>query len=154
LITLRFVAHPGIFTDITRIFQYGFGYTHVDSVTTSGSYLGAMVVGGVRDRPSNYDGGKYLQQTFLKVKTTEDQEKTYFSFLNDQVGKPYDSLSLVTFLGSRNWQNTNGWFCDELVAGGFVACGLFPQHFAVQLNRITVRDLFLLTSTVCEVEDG
>ena len=153
MITIRFVSHPGIFNWGTEKFQYGFWADHVDTVLPDGRLLGAHFA-GVQILPSNYDAGKFSRELRVSLKTTEVQEMGFYSFLSNQVGKPYDFRALIAFAFNRDWQSPDSWICDELVAAAFAACGIFPQHLAIGFNRITLRDLLLLVSTLVEVRDG
>lgn len=150
MITIRFVSHPGIFDWATRIAQYGFWSTHCDTLMPNGTYLGARLKGGVLERNRDYDLGDFNKELFVNINCSEKQEETYYSFLRDQIGKPYDSLSIATFFSSRDWQAPDSWFCSELKAAGLAYCGVFPQHMAIRFNRLTPRDLMLLVSTLTE----
>lgn len=153
MITLRFVSHPGIFTWACKFAQYGFPYTHVELVMDDGRLLGAMG-DGVKARPQGYDSGRFLQEKFLTIKMTADQETVFTFFLNQQIGKPYDRLAVTAFFVGRDWQEPDSWDCSELIASGLASCGVFPQHLAVSFSRITVRDVFLLTSTLTALASG
>lgn len=150
MITIRLVSHPGIFDWATKIALYGFWATHAEALMPDGRLLGARFSGGVQARAHDYDAGKFDQELFLTIKTTEAQEAAFYDFLRAQVGKKYDWRAIVSFFGSRDWQEPDSWFCSELMAAGLSACGFFPQHMAVKFDRITPRDLLLLASTLAE----
>lgn len=148
MITLRFVSHPGIFNWACSIAQYGWPYTHVETVMPDGTLLGAMS-DGVKARPSGYDAGKYLDEMYVHVSATPQQEAAYYAFLRSQIGKPYDTWAIISFYSKRqgrDWQAPDSWFCSELQGDGFVECGRFPQWMANMVSRLTPRDLFLLAS--------
>ncbi len=153
MITLRFVSHPGIFNWACIKAQYGFQYTHVEAQMDDGSFLGAMR-DGVKARPKGYEAGKYLDETYLTLRMTDEQKAIFVAFLNRQIGKPYDYLAVTAFFVGRDWQETDSWDCSELIASGLAACGVFPQHLAVSFSRITVRDVFLLASTLTALSSG
>lgn len=153
MITLRFVSHPGIFTWACRIAQYGFPYTHVEVVLDDGRLLGAMG-DGVKARPKGYDAGRFLNETFLTVSMTVEQEAVFLAFLNQQIGKPYDRWAVMAFFVGRDWQEPDSWDCSEMAAAALAACRKFPQHLAVSFSRVTVRDVFLLVSTSTALSSG
>lgn len=61
-----------------------------------------------------------------------------------QLGKGYDFLGLLGILTrQRNWQNTEDWFCSELVAWAFAEAGC--PLFRVELgSRIVPQHLWML----------
>jgi len=148
VITLRFVAHPGPFNALVRFAQYGFWPSHADVLMPDGTLLGSRFIGGVLARPPGYDDGDYLRDQYLRIPATAVQETVFYAFLNRQIGKPYDSLSILAFLSHRDWQAPEAWYCSELPAAALAECGVFPKHLAVQFNRITPRDLFLLAAAL------
>ena len=150
-IKLRFVSHPGLFNWACQFAQERFQFTHVEVVLPDRSLLGAMS-DGVKIRPRGYDCRKFIAEAFLYVSVTEAQEKEFYEFLRVQVGKKYDFRAIwALFLTSRDWQDPDRWFCAELCAGAFIACGRFKVNPRVPVNRITVRDQWLLASAVAEV---
>lgn len=150
MITLRFVAHSGVFNWACQIAQYGFWGTHCEAVMPNGTYLGA-ISDGVKARPWDYDIGGFKKEIFLKVKTTADQEDIFYAFVESQIGKPYDLWAILSyFYPSRDWQSFEAWYCSELIATGLAECGILPKEMAVKFSRITPRDLLLLISTRTE----
>jgi len=147
MITLRFVSHPGLFNWACTVAQYGFWATHVEIVMPDGRYLGA-ISDGVKTRDPNYDMGNFSRELFLDVKTTMDQEAIFYAFVESQIGKPYDTWSILAyFWPSRDWQDFDAWNCSELSGTGLAECGILPKEMAVKFSRVTVRDLLLLIST-------
>lgn len=63
-----------------------------------------------------------------------------------QVGKPYDLTALVGLVMHRDWQESDSWFCSELVAWAFAQGGspLFRQD---ALHRVTPQHLWMLAPT-------
>ena len=149
MITIRFVNHPGIFSRLCRFAQYGFWADHCDAVLSDGSLLGSRFLdGGVRVRTADYDAGGFDQEARIPLKADPIQTALFHGFLLQQVGKPYDSLAILAFIAERDWQAPDAWFCDELLAAALVAAELLPKSLALQTSRITVRDLFLLTTAL------
>ena len=58
-----------------------------------------------------------------------------------QLGKPYDYTGVLGIGLRRRWQQTDRWFCSELVAWAFARGG--TPLMRVQEWRITPRDLYL-----------
>ncbi|HZH44263.1 MAG TPA: YiiX/YebB-like N1pC/P60 family cysteine hydrolase [Lysobacter sp.] len=58
-----------------------------------------------------------------------------------QVGKPYDWRGVLGIGARRRWQDTDAWFCSELVAWAFARGG--SPLVRVDAWRITPRDLYI-----------
>ena len=133
-ITLQFVtcSNPGSWA--IRTFQRGW-CSHVDSVMDDGRLLGARLDGGVAIRPPNYE--KFSRVERVVIAMPYYKERPYWDFLKALLGKPYDKLAIVAFAVNRDWRSPDAWFCDELVA-------------APRVNRLDVRDLYLIVSAIAE----
>ena len=153
MITIRFVSHPGVFNWGTARFQNGFWPDHVDAVLPDGRMLGAHA-DGVQILPADYDTGRFVKELRIPIIAYDFQAKKFYDFLMAQVGKPYDGWSMVAFAFERDWQLPNSWFCSELIAAALAECGIFPHHLAIGFNRITLRDLMLIISTITETGNG
>lgn len=143
-IRLRFVRQKDIPSFLIGMFQDGFWATHVETVMPDGTYLGARFRGGVLARPAGYDKKTMAREEFVDVEMTLPEENAYYDFLRDQLDKSYDLSAIFGMIVHRNWRDPSRWFCSELVAGGFCACKKFPEHLAVDLDRITPRDMRLI----------
>lgn len=67
-----------------------------------------------------------------------DEEKAW-KFAENQIGKPYDWLSILGIFFRRKWTSDISWFCSELIA-----CSLFEGGVTVirkQANRVTPENL-------------
>ena len=146
-VELRFVSHPGIFNRLCEFAQAGFQYTHVEAKTADG-YLGALLLGGVQERPFDYDAGKFLEETLIRIKMTDEQERKFIAWLRDQRFKPYDPISILYFFSGRDWQDPDAWNCAELIAGGLVECGKIPREIAAKYGMVTVQGVFMLASAM------
>ncbi|UCV02308.1 YiiX/YebB-like N1pC/P60 family cysteine hydrolase [Dechloromonas denitrificans] len=60
-----------------------------------------------------------------------------------QVGKPYDLTALFGLVLHRDWQESDSWFCSELVAWAF-SQGKSPLFRADAMHRITPQHLWML----------
>jgi uncharacterized protein YycO len=99
---------------------------------------------GVQVRTPDYEKWSMVER--VKLEVTATQESIYWDFLNDQIGKPYDKLAIFAFAFGRDWRDPKAWFCDELVLAGLERCRFFPQKLPIEVNRLTPRDAYLLTS--------
>ena len=62
-------------------------------------------------------------------------ESAAYDFALAQIGKKYDWTALVGMVIQRNWQETDSWFCSELVEAIIKAGG--KQRFRSDVSRIT-----------------
>ncbi|HUB91414.1 MAG TPA: YiiX/YebB-like N1pC/P60 family cysteine hydrolase [Dyella sp.] len=61
-----------------------------------------------------------------------------------QLGKPYDYTAVVGIGLHRDWQQTDRWFCSELVAWSFEEGGS-PLFRPEACRRVTPQDLWMLS---------
>lgn len=63
-----------------------------------------------------------------------------------QIGKPYDYTGVLGIGLHRDWQQSDSWFCSELVAWSFAQGGsaLFRENAS---RRVTPQDLWMLQPT-------
>lgn len=67
-----------------------------------------------------------------------------------QMAKPYDWLGCAGIaLRNRDWQQTDSWFCSELVAWAFAA-GKSPLFREDEVARITPQHLWMLANPATE----
>jgi len=60
-----------------------------------------------------------------------------------QIGKPYDYTGVLGLGLHRDWQQTDRWFCSELVAWSFEQGGS-PLFRPAACRRVTPQDLWML----------
>jgi hypothetical protein len=149
MIRLRFVYNGDLSSQAIRLFSRGWP-SHVDAVLHDGHLLGARsdLCGGqprgVQIRPSYYDPG--TKHEFVNLPTNSKVQSLFYDFVRAQVGKPYDWRAILAFAFDRDWRNTDAWFCSELIASGLETAGFFRRPLPTQSNKITPRDLLLLTA--------
>lgn len=112
--------------------------SHVEFEVTPNVYIGSELAEGVFTYPTPELIDEY---EVYEVEVTNEQYKQAMVVLLNQVGKKYDWWALVGNLFRRNWQETNKWFCSELVAYVFEQIG-YPL-VRDKLNRVTPADLLL-----------
>jgi hypothetical protein len=64
---------------------------------------------------------------------------------------PYDKLAIAAFAFYRDWRSKDAWFSDELVAAGLERAEVVRQ-LAPCVNRLDVRDLYLVVSAIAPVK--
>lgn len=61
-----------------------------------------------------------------------------------QLGKPYDFLAIVGLWLRSGWDETDSWFCSELVAWALEQGG-HPRFRARDISRVTQQHLWMLS---------
>ncbi|WP_368566281.1 YiiX/YebB-like N1pC/P60 family cysteine hydrolase [Pseudoxanthomonas sp. UTMC 1351] len=64
-----------------------------------------------------------------------------------QLGKPYDTSAILGFIGRRDWQEPDSWFCSELVAWAFAQAG-YALFRPDSVHRVTPGHLWMLAQGV------
>lgn len=137
-IKLQFSAQNKIGSMLIRWRDWS-DYSHVDTVLSNGSLLGARG-DGVKVR-APYKTSKKL---IICIYVTEQQEKDYYTALFSQIGKKYDYAGIIGFVANRDWQEDNKWFCSELVMYCLMKAGIKILNVE-HLNRITSQHMILST---------
>ena len=146
-IQLRFVTGAAVGSDLIRLYE-DFPFSHVEAVTPEGTYLGALAVGGVQARPSDYDRGTATSEKFVTlIDATTDQGDKFYSYLKAKIGTPYDYEAIVGFAARANLHQPGHVICSALQTLALRACGYFPTRLAVPAHEISPRDLGLLVSS-------
>jgi uncharacterized protein YycO len=143
-ISLQFVTQKSLGSSLIRWGTHS-DFSHVDVVLFDGRLLGARndtAVPGVCIRPANY--APFTRRQTVIVPTQED--RAFYSFLVDQLGKPYDWKAIVGFAVDRNWRDPDSWFCSELVAAALEAAKIVKVQ--TPANRISPNDVFLLAASI------
>lgn len=149
-ILLQFSAQHDIGSDMIEWFSQG-SYSHVDVVLHDGSLLGARsdvckgVPSGVQIRPVDY--APFVRKLIVPLPCDPKTAANFYTFVQSQIGKPYDSTAILAFAFGRNWQEEDSWFCSELVAAGLQKSNYFLYPLAVPSNKITPDALVLVCST-------
>ena len=68
------------------------------------------------------------------------KENDMKAFLEAQVGKPYDTKAIFSFMFRHNWEDLKAWFCSELVAMA-LKVGEF-KGIPVNVSKISPGELY------------
>lgn len=144
MIKVRFVSGLGAVSALISRHTYGFWASHADAIMPDGRKIGAEF-DGVQARAADYDKGAITKELVLELKCDAATSKKFYSFLESQIGKPYDFSAVAAFAAVRDWQKPDAWFCSELIAAALLECG-YLRPLAASTNKITPRDLVLILS--------
>jgi len=149
-IQLQFVRQKGIASSAIAWFSQG-NFSHVDAVLPSGRLLGARndnalgIPSGVQIRPEGY--ADWALRVRFTIPTTQEQANKFYTFLREQIGKPYDRSAIWGFVTGRNWRAQDSWICSELQAAALEHAGIVPPLY-LSANKITPTALALLASSI------
>jgi uncharacterized protein YycO len=152
-IVLQFAGSSSLTSRIIQWFGHG-RFAHVDTVMPDGMLLGArndVMAGfpaGVQIRSPGYQVGYTLKK--VAIPCTDEQQKAYYDFVLDQVGKPYDSAAIAAFAAGTDWSTKGAWFCSELCTAGLQACGWLKQ-LSEPPTKVDPDSLLLVLSAFVDV---
>lgn len=141
LFEIRFITCGDFISDAIRDVTNS-EWSHVEIIMPDGSYTGAHNPSGVQNRPANYCVPTRERRYAIPVLDTQLGKMT--DFLRAQIGKPYDRTDIAGLLLHRDWHDTDGWICSELVAAVAEAGGLSMLNAQPQfVHKITPEMLHL-----------
>lgn len=136
-IKVIFARSPKPFSLAIRLFTWSH-WSHVAVIMPDGkTVIEARGGEGVVETHINEFKRRYVEYKSCRLPVMDRQEA--FRELRKELGKPYDMTAIYSMVFRRNWQETDSWFCSELVAH---ASGLFRQDY---VKRITPEDLWRIT---------
>lgn len=141
MIRLQFSARRSPSSAAIRYFTWS-PYSHVDFILPDGTLLGARASRGVA-LYSPTEGASPSRVATFGVPAADDVADDILQLVHSQLGKPYDWGGVFGIASrSRRWQQTDAWFCSELVDWAFGNAGA-PLLRTTSSWRVTPRDLLL-----------
>lgn len=109
------------------------------AIVDGNTIIEASALKGVRERALGAFLADASEHEFVDVPATDP--RAIIAAARSQIGKPYDWWGVFGIGFRRRWQDTDRWFCSELIAWAFERAG--EPLFRVQTWRITPRDVYL-----------
>ena len=115
-------------------------FSHVDYVSNLKDENGNnFVLGSIPDSGLGYrsqNNNSYYE--LYKHKTETIYEKpSFLNFIENKQGSAYDWTAIVGFgVPNRNWNETNKWFCSEIVAAAFNTIGHNIGKFSHRVSPV------------------
>lgn len=168
MIRIRFVTGNDPLSNAIRFGERDGWCTHTEVEMPDGMLLGAHLQGGVEARQPGYDKDTMTRELFVDLSfgtcidvsagssrqaEIDRMERSFYNFLRDQLGKPYDVTAIAGLAFNRDWRETDSWFCSELVTAALEFCGYLPRLSATD-NHISPRDLLLVLSGKVRIPDA
>lgn len=102
-------------------------YSHVAAVWTPDEYLDSYekkvgdIPPGVAIRPMRVEATPH---NLMSLEVSAQRYAAWQTFLQVQLGKPYDWPAIFGFGLGRNWREPDSWFCSELQAAALEQAGI------------------------------
>lgn len=157
VIQFSHIKHDPIRIIGSKLIQwFGRGWaSHVDAVIQQNGetiLIGTLPFKGVHKRSLIKD--VYIKKQTIILSCTLEQEEKFNTFINAQVGKPYDWRSIISFvIPWRNWREDDSWFCSEIIAAGLEASGYLKYPLSISNSKITPQDLLMICSILVDVSE-
>ena len=152
-IVMQFAGSSSLTSRLIQWFGHG-RFAHVDTVMPDGMLVGArndVMAGfpaGVQIRSPDYQVGYNLKQ--VTIPCSDEQQKSYYDFVLDQVGKPYDSAAIAAFATGTDWSTPGSWFCSMLNTAALQHCGWLKQ-LSEPPTKIDPDSLLLILSAFIDI---
>ncbi len=146
----QFVLGTGLSSRAIAWFSAGH-FSHVDALDSDGNCLGArsdqigLVPPGVQVRAPAYE--TWRQRVVISLEVHPDRYRSFWVFLQKQLGKPYDSTAIWGFASGRDWRDPDSWFCSELQTAALEVAGVIPDLYTPR-NKVTPAALATVLSAV------
>jgi len=133
---MRILAYKGTsFTSRLIRLQTRSEYSHVSVQLEDDTVIEAWGRGGVRHLSGPLEAHKEGTHIDSFVVNASVDEERVLGFLNSQLGKKYDFLSVMRFFTRRKSSADDRWFCSELVVeayrqGGVDLLKRLPSSYA------------------------
>lgn len=155
-VTLQFVQGTNVFDKAIQAYSHGWA-THVDALLADGSgrLLGSQshaigaVPAGVQIRPPNYE--PFAQVLRVTLPAAPQQEAAFWTFLEAQLGKPYDHEAIFGMAVDRDWHAAGSWFCSEVQGAALEGCEVFPYPLSTATYCLTPPGLLLACSAIVRI---
>ena len=131
-VRLIFTKQPTIASTLIRYLTWS-RWSHVGIVTAENTLVESMIGTGVREIPQRAATSTPARS---RSSTIPARSPRRLSKPSAQIGRPYDLGAIIGFLGRRNWQKDDAWFCSELVAKAFGDAG-YPLFRSDRIHRVT-----------------
>jgi len=138
-IALLFSTTANPFSGLIRAFTWS-SWSHV-SIIDGDTVIEAAALHGVRRVPV-LDAINRASRGEVVEFQCQDPERIIAAAAS-QIGKPYDYTALIGLGLRRDWQESDSWFCSELVAWAFQEAGE-PIFRADAMHRVTPEHLWML----------
>jgi hypothetical protein len=166
MIRLRFVTSDDRLSALIRT-QAGicmpFTPSHAECVSQDGQfYIGEHFGTGMQARPVGYDAASLMtlpdgskSERIVSLPCTPAQEATFYQFVTDKIGEPYDWKSIFSFAAPDiNLHEVGHLICSAIMTAALrcKGCEWFPMPLTVPFHHISPRDLFLMLSSHVQID--
>jgi uncharacterized protein YycO len=143
VVQLVFTRRRGVVPRLIRFFTWS-DWSHV-GIVFDGKIIESVAGIGVREVALAQAIPKGTDFQILSYRC--DDPAAVIAAARTQIGKPYDNSAIFGFIGRRDWQKPDSWFCSELVAWAFAHAG-FALFRPDSVHRVTPGDLWMLAQGI------
>jgi len=139
-ITFQFVHGTGLGSRLIE-WKGDSEVSHVNVVTPDGQLLGALLNGGVKVRPRDYE--KFALQILVTIPVSDEQYDAFWKDAESHIGEQYDCAGIVGIALGTNIKDAGEDFCSEwpcksLTAAGIVRIAKDPSKIDPETLRLLV----------------
>jgi hypothetical protein len=149
----RLVDHGDPLSDAILAHTGGL-YAHAECVIPGGTVIGAYALGGVQERPLNYDDGKFKRETFFVLPATADMQAKWIHFLRACIGETYAFTDVADFALPFALPHQHAVFCSALVQDSCRWVRAFPKPLPIpahEVSPVMLQQMFLVRPDVLEI---
>lgn len=133
-VTLVFSTNKGLASKLIRLVTWS-RWSHVAILLNPTEVIDATFThGGVKTRPLSEALAAAADYTMVDFYVPCAGAVRLAAY--DELNKPYDWTALFGLWWHRDWQESDSWFCSELVAYAFQHAG-YPMFRDAEMHRIT-----------------
>jgi hypothetical protein len=134
-IIISLVDHDDVLSRSILV-RTGGEYAHAEAITPQGTIIGAFALGGVQERPIDYDGGKFLRKLFLLLPTDDATSAAFHHYLRACLGEPYAFRDIAGFVSPFDLHEAHRVFCSALMVDALRGSSYFPHPLPIPAHCV------------------
>ena len=138
-IIISLVDHDDVLSR-SILLKTGGQYAHAEAITPQGTVIGAFALGGVQERPIDYDGGKFLRKLFLLLPTDDATAAAFYHYLRAPtvMGEPYAYKDVIKIASPIPFSDheRHHVFCSALMVDALRGSGYFPHPLPIPAHDV------------------
>jgi hypothetical protein len=136
-ILVRFVDHGDLLSDAIRR-EMGGMVAHAEAIMLGGTVIGAYALGGVQERPLDYDHGKFRTEILIALPTDTDTVTKFEHYLRapEVLGEKYDYFGLADFIEHFDFHHHHKVFCSALITDALRGSLYFPHPLPIPAHKV------------------
>lgn len=138
---IRLVTHPDPLSDAI-LMTIGGTVAHAELILRGGTTVGAFALGGVQERPWDYDSGIFRKEILVALDVDADMAAKAEHYARACIGEPYDFTGLLEFAQIKiPGHIPHHVFCSAFVDDVLRGCEFFERPLPIPARDINPRML-------------